>query len=150
MVGCPTPRSTLRYALVLLGLAFSAACVRTVTVSDVPGEYVATYPFGSDRIVLYPSGTFVQEVNVTRDNAGGNAEKLSHEGRWVFSAPDNPMGSGSVRLDSCLSLADGLGTLRSNFRTPLVCVYPVEREWLLGKELRLGGSGSGEYPHTRK
>ena len=63
--------------IVVLGLML-IGCSMTVPTEEVYGTYVATYPFGTDKITLNRDGTFVQRVEVKDE------QPVTVQGRWEF------------------------------------------------------------------
>jgi hypothetical protein len=131
--------------VVVVFIGLFVCCKRDITTAELYGEYLARYPFGTDKIILSPGGRYVQEVAIN-----GNSDRLVREGHWQFEVPDTPLGFGRIRLDGCLRVVDGLGRLREDFKKPLLCMYPIERDFYFSDRLRLGSDGSAGYPHNKK
>ena len=126
---------------VLLGVAVSVALSgfsTTVPIEKVYGTYVASYPFGTDTIMLDRDGTFVQKVVVYDD-----PPPAVTKGHWEFDAKKS-----HVNFDRYLPIDDGFGRLNKNWRTPnegVAAVLPVERLFF-----RTVMSSGAEYPYFKQ
>jgi hypothetical protein len=127
----------------ILGLVVS--CTNTLDPADIPGEYVATYSFGTDRIVLLDDGRYTQEVAIPEQKV-----RVFREGHWQRDPPETPLGHGSVRLGGCVRAADGFGKKRERVSEPMLCVFPIERDWYVSGRLRLMSAASAEHMHLKQ
>ena len=126
---------------VLLGVAVSVALSafsRTVPIESVYGTYVASYPFGTDTIMLNRDGTFVQKVEVYDDPPPAVAQ-----GRWIFDAKKS-----HVTFDRYLPIDEGFGRLNKNWRIPNEGIAAVLSIEILFFRIVLG-SGSN-YPYFKQ
>jgi len=89
-------RAVLIGAMVFCGLL--TGCTRSPSRSEIPGVYRATYPFGSETLVLRQDGSYSQEVRINR-NGNTNAEYRS-TGVWRYGAPDGWPREAFVYFDS--------------------------------------------------
>jgi hypothetical protein len=100
--------------------SFLVGCAMHVPVEKVYGEYLASYPYGTETLKLNRDGTFVQTVVINRGNpvvAGGT---------WEFDQSDS-----RVTLYGAMSVDNGFGNLRSDWqRTDLgLWSEDVELHW---------------------
>jgi hypothetical protein len=126
---------------VVLGLVFTWV-PSTLSVENIFGTYVASYPFGTATITLNPDGTFVQRVEVT-----GDPPPTTAKGRWTFDS-DSYNKNYVTFYDGYLSVDDGFGRLKSDWRKEQgnsVAVPPIGRAFykiLLNPE--------GKYPYVKQ
>lgn len=130
-------RTTCALTLTLL----QPACSPPPTPADLPGEYVAYYPFGTARISLRADGTFRQEI--ARRGHDGTAVAT---GKWEYELSGNRIDLGRVYLYGCMTFADGSGGMRPNYReVSSFCGFPLERENLIGLRLQLFADDEHAY-----
>jgi hypothetical protein len=120
--------SRLHLAAIAVVLALSG-CSNAVSSDDLPGSYVAEYPFGTERVTLSADGSYTQEIAVK------DVKSVVNSGRWKYVKESH-----EVDLAKCLVASDGFGALRKDYAIPLDggCSLPVEREYFLAGDLRLG------------
>lgn len=131
-------------AVVLLGVSASAGLrwlvVQPVSIEDVFGTYVASYPFGTVTVMLNRDGTFVQQVVVYED-----PPPASTTGNWEFDPEDS-----DVWFNRYLPISDGFGRLSEDWRTPVerraAAILPVRRRFF---SVIVMGSGEG-YPYYKQ
>ena len=123
--------------LVICLLPIISGCATSVPREDVPGSYVASYPFGSDELVLNADGTFIQKVSITGE------QPMTTRGSWRFDAGDSELSLfGSFVVD------DGFGKLRPDWRhitRDAVELLPVERIWF-----KVNVGSGGEFPYVKR
>jgi hypothetical protein len=109
-----------RSVVVIMISMMLAGCSMRVPAETVCGTYVASYPFGTETIILNPDGTFVQRVAI------GQEQPLTVRGTWDF----DPRRSRADFYGSVV-VADGFDQLRSDWKTvsPGVASLDVERHW---------------------
>jgi len=130
-----------RITWALLLASLELGCSPPPTAADLPGEYVAHYPFGIDRIILRADGTFRQEII-----RGGQEGTAVATGQWEYEprrarrnepAIAGRIDLGRVYLHGCMTFADSSG-MRANYReVSSFCALPLERENLIGPRLQL-------------
>jgi hypothetical protein len=125
-----------RYLIVLVLSLMMNACSMAVPQEEVYGTYVASYPFGTDTLVLNRNGTFEQLVALK------NEQPVTVRGSWDFDPEES-----RIRMYDSLVVADGFGKLRSDWRKvgPGVASLPVKRLWF---KLVIGSGG--EHPYVRQ
>ena len=66
--------------LVIVVSVMSVGCSMTVPAEKAYGTYVASYPFGTEKLTLNHDGTFVQEVTIEKQT------QATARGSWTFDA----------------------------------------------------------------
>lgn len=114
------PFRALRIGVVVTLFSVLAGCAIHVPVEKVYGEYVASYPFGTETLKLNRDGTFVQSVVVNR------GKPVAVRGTWEFDNSDS-----RVTLYGAMNVATGFGNLRNDWqRTDLgLWSEDVELHW---------------------
>ena len=105
----------------VLGLG---GCSKAVSIEDLYGVYVASYPFGSDTITLKRDGQFIQSVQMKNET-----RPVTAEGRWTFNS-DSYSSSYVTFYAGYLRVDDGFGRLNPNWRNPpnnTLAVPPVHK-----------------------
>jgi len=130
-----------QYRIGLVAILLTIACISSVPIDKLYGEYVAEYAYGTDTIRLEKSGVYSQVVRVT-----ATGDVTNNSGQWSFDAKEN-----RVDLQGCLSPDDGVGNLRKDYKVHNAggCSYPVEREYGFGPWLRLGPDEGSPHRKTR-
>jgi len=102
----------------------------------VYGSYAASYPFGTETLVLNRDGTFVQQVTIK------NEPPAAARGSWKF----DPANS-RVDLYGSMIVVDGFGKLRNDWRNvkPGVVSMDVEMHW---SKILMGSAG--KYPYVKQ
>src|SRR5258706_13561363 len=80
----------------LLVLSMLLTACSSVKSEDLVGQYIAYYPFGTERVTLNADGTYSQDIRLKLNN-----QRLDHIGRWRYSAEDT-----YVELEDALDVAD--------------------------------------------
>ena len=101
--------SSLRFIAMLLLAAVLTACSTHVPRKDLPGAYVATYPFGTGVLVLHRNGTFTQTAVVFAD-----PHPKIVTGVWRAEDLDGTL---RLELHNILYLSDGSGYLNTHWRS---------------------------------
>lgn len=112
--------------VVILALLFVLAYCGRFNSSELQGQYVAEYPFGSDRIYLKKDGMYSQQVWFTDDSV---AYKTS--GEWKFDSTDN-----YLTIENAIRITDNFGE-----KSKIDCcpprngssIHPVWRTLFFGK-----------------
>lgn len=115
----------------------SSGCSPT-SIEKAYGTYVATYPFGTDTVILNPDGSVVQQIVVTNDSPPAIIN-----GHWRFDSSN-----GYVTFDVYLSADDGFGKLNSKWRIPhqgSAASLPIEQLFLR----TIMGSGA-QHPYVKQ
>lgn len=117
-------------AFCITGCAFST----TVPASEVIGEHVAEYAFGTDRLVILEGGEFRQTVTVGR-------QSVVQRGDWRIE-------DGKLVLHRWIDLADEAGELNAGWHRNVVAevALPVERIWF---RVVVGSGASIAYRKVR-
>jgi hypothetical protein len=105
----------------------------TVRPEKVPGTYVASYPFGTEKLTLNADGTFLQEVTI-------NSEvPETVRGSWKFDGHDS-----RVNLYGSMVVVDGFGALRRDWRIVAsgFVSMDVEMHW---SKILIGSAGECPY-----
>ena len=128
-------RVTICLLTILLALT-AAACSRRVDAAEVYGEYVASYPFGTEILTLQRDGNFVQRVTVQ------NQPPTEVKGTWRFDPKES-----RITLSGSMVVVDGFDKLRSDWRsvTPGVVSIDVERHWF-----RVLLASAQEHPYVKQ
>jgi hypothetical protein len=122
--------------LSLRGIAFDVISA-PVAAENVPGTYVASYPFATDVIVLNRDGTFDQQVIVPTD-----PPPAALKGSWRYNPND-----GYITFKGYLSVDNGFGRLNSAWRIAGEgASLPVERVMFVRTVM---GSGK-QYPYVKQ
>ena len=84
------------------------------------GTYVASYPFGTDTLILERDGHFSQRIEITGQGT------QTFNGSWQYSQKDS-----SVEFHGLGCVADGFGHLKNDWRTDVMqnSFQAVERSW---------------------
>jgi len=101
-------------ALGVAGCPFSTS----VPESDIVGEHIAEYEFGTDKLVLMPGGEFQQTITVGDD-------AISRRGRWRTDGD-------KLALVGWTEVADPFGKLNAGWQRLVVSgevTMSVERIW---------------------
>ena len=75
--------------------------------ADLSGVYVAKYPFGTEKLILYSNGKYLQEVNVVINS---NSKTASTTGNWSYDPTTK-----HITFENALVVADGFGELNKGF-----------------------------------
>jgi len=88
---------------------------------DLYGTWVAKYPFGTEKLVLYSNGEYYQHVNVIFN---GISKSTTNKGRWKYDIQDR-----NITLENALVVDDGFGKLKKDYNIPYVgyIVSPVSK-----------------------
>ena len=110
---------TLGLIVLTLCAGLMLACTH-VSPDRIYGTYIATYPFGTDTLMLERDGHFSQRIEV----AGQGAQ--SFNGTWRYNQKDS-----SIEFHGLGCLADGIGHLKNDWRTDVMenSFQAVERSW---------------------
>jgi hypothetical protein len=129
------------YALARYLLAVSIAvmligCSINVPLRKVYGTYKASYPFGTETIILNQDGSFAQQVAM-KDQA-----PVTVNGKWDFDAQGS-----RVNLDGLMIVVDGFGHLRSDWQsvTAGTASFDIEMHWL-----RIVMASGATYPYVKQ
>ena len=128
----------LKYICFLAALVCS--CARGFSVSDLYGTYVASYSFGTDKIVLKNDGTYMQEVTIKKEQI-----PYTTTGKWEYDKASN-----HVIIENCYIVSNGLGQLSKNYKalSQGPSIFPVERD-MLSRRIRLGPGEGNPYKKIR-
>jgi hypothetical protein len=88
--------------------------------ADLYGTYVAKYPFGTEKLILYSNGEYSQEVNVVVD---GKSKTVTNTSCWKYDPT-----TGYLTLEKAL-IVDDWDELKKEFDKPVqgVSVKPVSK-----------------------
>jgi hypothetical protein len=126
--------------LVVLALAAALGC-EGVTPDRLIGEWASKCPVASVRLVLNKNGTYSQEASIK-----DRAEPIRNAGAWTLKSPQSGANVGWVQLRNCLSVCDGIGSVRKQWdETLAACSLPVGREHYMFGRLVLGDEDSFPY-----
>ena len=97
-------------------------CSTHVPIEKVYGSYVASFPYGTEILMLNRDGSFVQTVKVNRE------KPVVARGRWEF---DQDGDDSRLTLHGAMVVDDGFGGLRNDWQRPVsALVAPsVEIDW---------------------
>lgn len=111
-------------------------CSSRVPSNEVPGTYVASYPFGTATLTLHEDGIFTQQVSIQ------GQRPATARGSWTFDQKES-----SLTLYGSMQVVDGHGRLKSDWQSvlPEPVVASVERLWF---KINIGSGG--EYPYIKK
>jgi hypothetical protein len=125
-----------RTRILFVILVLILGCSTSVRQDKIFGTYLASYPFGTERIVLNIDGTFIQRVVVN------NEEPVVVTGHWKF----NPSQS-RVNLYDSMVVVDGFGNLRADWRSPQIGVasMDVEMHWF-----KIVMGSASKYPYMKQ
>jgi hypothetical protein len=125
-----------RYLCALLFSLAMSGCSPKVSLEQVYGTYVASYPFGTDTLTLNRDGTFVQRIEITGE------EPLTASGRWSFDSE-----ASYAQLQGFIMVDDGSGHLNHNWRTPKsdLVLLDVEMHWF-----RIVMESAAEHPYVKQ
>jgi hypothetical protein len=120
----------------LLTIVFSCSCIRSPSISQLSGRYVAEYPYGKEELVLKDDGTYLQEIHLN-----SSAREIENVGKWRYDGERR-----RVELEKMYVVDDGFGRLRQDYEFPKLGLasFPVERNPFTG-ELRLAQGDSGSF-----
>jgi hypothetical protein len=126
-----------RTILGLVALSCSlVACWHRVSPGNLPGTYVATYPFGTETLTLNQDGSFTQQITIK------NEQPLITKGSWVFDPQES-----RLNLSGLTVAVDGLGHLIHDWRTaePGTGSLPVDIVWF-----KITVNSGAPYPYTNR
>jgi len=83
-------------------------CGKSLTMSDLYGNYVANYSVASENLTLMPNGKFIQKVTI---KASGKVSVV--QGTWKYDSYDDKV----VCDENFLAVVDGFGALRKDYVT---------------------------------
>jgi hypothetical protein len=109
----------LKFALGLSLLSVISGCGKSVGHSDVPGTYVAEYPFATETVAVKEGGKFDQTIKVKV-----NGKVATTNGTWRFDAKDGDI----YFSDEFMVVVDGFGEMVTNFDKPTrkaISILPV-------------------------
>ena len=113
-----------------------SGCSAKMSIDDVFGTYIASYPFGTETLTFNHDMTFVQHVQITGDPKAANMK-----GTWSFDS-----NTSYVELHDYLQAADGFGKLRPDWRKVSAMAYePVERQFF-----KIIINSGAEYPYMKQ
>lgn len=110
-------------ALGLSLLSMFTGCGKPASNSDVPGTYVAQYPFATETVTIKGDGKFDQTIKV---KASGKIATTN--GTWRFDAKDEDI----YFSEEFMVVVDGFGEMVTNFDTPTrkaISILPVRRSF---------------------
>ena len=125
-----------RGIIYFLFLALTMSCSRSVPPETVPGTYVASYPFGTETLTLNSDGSFTHQIEIKGETP------ITTTGTWEFDSKES-----YVRLNDFLSVVDGFGHLKSDWRAtkPAPAALPAGRLWF-----RITIDSGAEYPYVKQ
>jgi len=106
-----------------LTLIFLTQGCTSIDEKELYGTYLAEFPNGTEKLILYPSGKYVQEVSIKVK--GENKPKiLKHSGHWKYDLDDKYVG-----LDSALNVFNPIDGLNKDYNIPVdgVVLAKVQR-----------------------
>jgi len=129
-------KTMLRGIIFFLAMSTMIGCSKSVPYEKVPGTYVASYPFGTETLTLNSDGSFTQRVEIKGE------PPLMGSGTWKFDSKES-----YVRLNDFLSVVDGFGHLKSDWRTtkPGLAALPVGRMWF-----KVNIDSGGQHPYIKQ
>lgn len=121
---------------IILFIVVTFGCANNVSVNKVSGTYRTSYPFGTEAITLNGDGSFRQEIAL-RDQT-----PITVQGKWEYNYQGNRM-----NLDGFISVVDGFGHLRSDWRMakPGLASFDIEMHWF-----RIIMASAAAYPYAKQ
>ena len=109
----------------------------SVPQDQVYGRYVATYPFGTETLVLNRDGSYEQQFAVEAQ------PQVTTHGTWGFDSKHQSR----VTLREFVNVHAGFGKLNSNWRTEQsgIASLGIEIQWF---KVIMGGGG--DYPYIKQ
>ncbi|WP_243438348.1 hypothetical protein [Fundidesulfovibrio soli] len=122
--------------VIALATVMLVGCSNNVPVDKIYGTYKTSYPFGTETIILQPSGEFIQTVAVN------GQKEVTVSGTWKY----DPNGS-RVNFEGLLILLDGFGQLRNGWNEvkPGISSLAVEKNWF-----RIIMASAAPYPYLKQ
>lgn len=119
----------------LIGMMLTG-CSIDVAAKGVYGTYLASYPFGAERITLNRDGSFVQQV------AMNDQPPVTAHGTWEFDAKGS-----RVNLYGLKVVVDGIGHPRNDWQTVTsgIVSLDVEKHWF-----RIVMASAATYPYVKQ
>lgn len=120
----------MKYWLGLSLLGVLAGCGKPISVSDLPGTYVADFGFAKDTLTLKADGQFVQTIEIKADG-----KVVTKTSTWQFRPEERDI----VVSSNYMLVIDGFSKMKTNFDAPNTnsfIIGPVRRRF---GELEIGG-----------
>jgi len=110
-------------------------CSTKVAERSLFGRFVASYPFGTDTLILNRDGSFLQEVVIK------NGRPVTVHGRWSFDQQ-----ASYAHFHGLMIVDDGHGNLSNDWRTPtsILVEMDVEMHWF-----RIVMASAARYPYVK-